>query len=361
MQFIFAPILGNLSDRYGRRPILLISLFGLGVDFLLSALAPTLAWLFVGRGLAGLCGASFTTASAYIADVSPPEKRAQNFGLVGAAFGLGFIIGPALGSALALLGTRAPFYGAAALSLLNFIYGYFVLPESLPKENRRKFDWKRANPFGSLKQLFRHQEVNGLIIAVFLLYLSGQVMPAVWSYFTMDQFNWSEGWVGFSLTVVGILVAVVQGGLIRFISPKLGARKSIFYGFILYIASFVLFSVAPQGWMMFAIMVPYCLAGISGPSLQSVISSRVAANEQGEMQGALTSLMSATSIIGPFLMPWLFHLFSKADAPIYFPGAPFLAGGVLTFMGLLFSLVSLRKLPKKEDVPLDEGVTTNVH
>lgn len=353
MQFVFAPILGNLSDRYGRRPVLLISLLGLGIDFLLSALAPTLSWLFLGRAMAGLCGASFTTASAYIADISTPEKRAQNFGLVGAAFGLGFIIGPSVGSGLALLGTRAPFYGAAILSLINFLYGYFVLPESLSIENRRKFDWKRANPFGAFKKLFSHKDLNGLVVAIFLLYLSGQVMPTVWSYFTIKKFGWSEGWIGLSLTVVGILVAVVQGGLIRLITPKLGARKSIFYGFILYIIGFVLFSVATHGWMLFAIMVPYCLAGISGPSLQGVISSRVPANEQGEMQGGLTSLMSATSIIAPFLMPWLFHLFSKADAPVYFPGAPFAAGAVLTFIGLMCSLVSLRLMPHKDEVLLD--------
>jgi DHA1 family tetracycline resistance protein-like MFS transporter len=178
-------------------------------------------------------------------------------------------------------------------------------------------------------------------------------MPNVWSYFTIEKFGWSEGWIGFSLTVVGILVAVVQGGLIRVITPKLGVRKSIFYGFILYILGFVLFSLASQGWMLFAIMVPYCLAGISQPSLMGVISSQVAANEQGEMQGGLTSLISATAIIGPFLMPELFHLFSKTDAPFYFPGAPFAAGAILTIVGLLFSLVSLRLLPKKEEVLLD--------
>lgn len=361
VQFIFAPILGSLSDRYGRRPVLLISLFGLGIDFLLSALAPTLAWLFLGRALAGLCGASYTTASAYIADISTPEKRAQNFGLVGAAFGIGFIIGPALGGALALLGTRAPFYGAAVLSLINFVYGYFVLPESLPAENRRKFDMKRANPFGSLKQLFRYPEINGLIIATFLLDLSGQVMPSVWSYFSIEKFGWTEGLIGLSLSVVGVLIAVVQGGLIRIIIPKIGTRKAIFYGFVLYVLGFLLFSVASASWMMFAFMLPYVLAGISGPALQAVISSKVTSNEQGEMQGALTSLMSLTAIIGPFIMTELFHMFSKDSAPVYFPGAPFLAGAVLTLLGLLFSLVSLRKMPKGGDVPLDAEQNTPVH
>lgn len=361
-QFVFAPILGNLSDRYGRRPILLISLLGLGIDFLLSALAPSLGWLFLARGLAGLCGASYTAASAYIADVSTPEKRAQNFGLVGAAFGIGFIIGPALGSALAMWGTRAPFYGAAVLSLLNFAYGYFILPESLPKDNRRKFDWKRANPFGSFKQLFRYPEINGLIIATFLLDLSGQVMPSVWTYFSIEKFDWSEGLRGLSLSVVGVLIAIVQGGLIRIIIPKIGSRKAIFYGFVLYIIGFTLFSVASASWMMFAFMVPYCLAGISGPALQGVISSKVTANEQGEMQGALTSLMSLTAIIGPFMMTWLFHEFSKQTAPVYFPGAPFLAGAVLTAMGLLFSLVSLRQMPKiDEEMAAQEKTAAPMH
>ncbi|MGN6508774.1 MAG: TCR/Tet family MFS transporter, partial [Chitinophaga sp.] len=229
MQFVFAPVVGNLSDRYGRRPVLLLSLLGFGIDYIILALAPTYGWLFVGRVIAGITGASFTTASAYIADVSTDAtSKAKNFGLIGAAFGLGFVLGPALGALLANWGIRAPFYAAAALCLFNCIYGYFLLPESLPKENRRAFDFARANPFGSLKFLTRHPEIKGLAMSFFLIYLGAQAVQGNWNFFTIYRFNWSEKMVGISLAVVGVLVGAVQAGLTRVVNPKIGNEKSIY-------------------------------------------------------------------------------------------------------------------------------------
>lgn len=343
MQFIFAPIIGGLSDRYGRRPVLLLSLFGLGIDYLFLAFAPTIGWLFVGRLLAGISGASFTTASAYIADVSPLEKRAQNFGLIGAAFGLGFIIGPVLGGLLGQFGSRAPFFASAALALLNWLYGYFILPESLSQENRRAFDWKRANPVGSLLQMRRYPVIIGLIGSLLCLYIAGHSSQSTWSYYTMEKFGWNEKWVGYSLGFVGLTIGLVQGLLTRVIIPKLGAVRSVFIGLCLSTIGFVGFALATQGWMMFALMIPFALGGIAGPSLQGIISGQVPPNEQGELQGALTGLISATSIVGPLLMTNLFSWFTTPDAPVYFPGAPFMMGAILTVLGMILAIRPLRK------------------
>jgi len=343
MQFLFAPIIGGLSDRYGRRPVLLLSLFGLGIDYLFLAFAPTIGWLFIGRLLAGISGASFTTASAYIADVSPPEKRAQNFGLIGAAFGLGFIIGPVLGGLLGQFGSRAPFFAAAALALLNWLYGYFILPESLSAENRRPFNWKRANPVGSLLQLRRYPVIIGLIGSMLCLYLAGHSSQSTWSYYTMEKFGWNEKWVGYSLGFVGLTIGLVQGLLTRVIIPKLGTVRSVFVGLSLSAFGYVCFALATQGWMMFALMIPFALGGIAGPSLQGIISGQVPANEQGELQGALTGLISATSIVGPLLMTNLFSWFTAKEAPVYFPGAPFMMGAVLTVLGMVMAIRPLRK------------------
>jgi len=343
MQFVFSPVLGGLSDRFGRRPILLTSLFGLGVDYLFLFFAPTLWWLFVGRIIAGICGASFSTASAYIADISPPEKRAQNFGMIGAAFGLGFIIVPLLGSVFSQFGVRAPFLVAAALSLLNWLYGFFILPESLSKENRRAYDWKRANPLGSLLQLKKYPSILGLITATTLIYIAGHAAQSTWTYFTIEKFKWNEQWVGYSIAFVGVSIAVVQGGLIRPIMKALGQNKAVFVGLCLYVVGFTLFAFASRGWMMFAFMVPYALAGIAGPAIQGIVSSQVPANAQGELQGAMTSLMSVASIVGPILMTGLFSYFTAENAPIYFPGAPFMMGAVLTVFSVVIAAVALRK------------------
>ncbi len=342
VQFFFSPIIGNLSDRFGRRPILLASLLGFCLDYLLTAWAPTVGWLFLGRILAGITGASMTTATAYIADVSPPEKRAQNFGMIGAAFGLGFIIGPVIGGVLGQYGSRAPFIAAAILAFLNFLYGYFILPESLKPENRRKFEWKRANPVGSLLHIRKYPVILGLVGSLVLLYIAAHATQSTWSYFTMERFGWNEAWVGYSLGVVGILVAIVQGGLIRVINPWLGQKKSVYFGLLLYALGFFLFAFASQSWMMFVFLIPYCLGGIAGPALQGIISGQVPSNEQGELQGALTSLVSLTSIIGPPLMTNLFAYFTGKSAPVYFPGMPFFAGAILTVISALLAMRSLQ-------------------
>jgi DHA1 family tetracycline resistance protein-like MFS transporter len=336
-QFVFAPVIGNLSDKYGRRPVLLCSLLGFGIDYLFLALAPTYGWLFIGRIIAGITGASFTTGAAYIADVSTNETRAKNFGLVGAAFGLGFIIGPALGGLLAGWGVRAPFYAAAGLCLLNTLYGYFVLPESLSVENRRAFHWKRANPFGSLLLLKRYPTVGGLAISFFLIYMAAQAVQGNWSFFTIYRFHWSEKMVGISLAVVGLLVGLVQAGLTRVVNPKLGNERSIYTGLFLYSIGLVLFAFATQGWMMFVFLIPYCLGGICGPSLQSVLAVHVPPNEQGELQGALTSLMSLTTILGPPIMNNLFTYFTTPKAPVYFPGVPFLLGAIFMLLSIFIA------------------------
>jgi len=337
-QFIFSPVIGNLSDRYGRRPVLLSSLLGFGVDYIILAIAPSYGWLFIGRVIAGMTGASFTTAGSYIADLSTdPTERAKNYGLIGAAFGLGFILGPALGGVLAHWGIRAPFYGAAVLCLLNWLYGYFLLPESLSKENRRAFDWKRANPFGSLKFLIRHPEIGNLSFAFFLIYFAAQSVQANWNFFTDYRFHWGPGMIGISLTVVGVLIAGVQAGLTRVVNPRLGNEKSIYLGLSLYTLGLILFAFASQSWMMFVFLVPYCLGGIAGPSLQAVISGHVQSTNQGELQGALTSLMSVTTIIGPLIMNNSFAYFTSSKAPFTFPGIHFLIGAVCMLMSVIIA------------------------
>jgi len=342
LQFVCAPLVGNLSDRYGRRPILLCSLFGFGIDYLFLAFAPTYGWLFIGRALAGITGASITTASAYISDISTAGTRAKNFGMIGAAFGLGFIIGPAIGGQLGSLGVRAPFYAAAILCLLNWLYGYFVLPESLIKENRRPFNWKRANPFGSFQLLKKYPAIGGLAISFFLIYLGAQAIQGNWNYYTIYRFHWTEKMVGYSLATVGLLVAAVQVGLIRVVNPRLGNEKSIYIGLCFYALGMVLFAFANEGWMMFAFLFPYCLGGIAGPALQATLAGHVPPNEQGELQGALSSLMSLTIIIGPFIMSNLFYYFTKDQTPVHFPGAPFLLGAILMLLSAAVAWYVLR-------------------
>lgn len=342
MQFVCAPIIGNLSDKYGRRPVLLLSLLGFGIDYIFLALAPTIWWLFVGRIIAGVFGASMTTATAYIADISTKENRAQNFGMIGAAFGVGFIIGPALGGLLGEIGPRIPFVAAAILTFVNVIYGYFVLPESLDKEHRRAFEWRRANPLGSLMQLRKYKGLGGLIIALVFLYIASHSVQSTWTFINIEKFNWSTSMIGISLTVVGVLVAAVQGGLIRFINPKLGNEKSIYVGFLLYAIGLFLFAFASESWMMFAFLVPYCLGGIAGPALQAIMSGNVPQNEQGELQGALTSLMSVTAIIGPIFMTNLFAWFTRPGATVKFAGAPFLAGAILMLISVFIAYRTMK-------------------
>jgi DHA1 family tetracycline resistance protein-like MFS transporter len=343
MQFLCAPVLGNLSDRYGRRPVLLFSLFGFGIDYIFLALAPGIGWLFLGRIIAGITGASFTTATAYVADISPPDKRAQNFGMIGAAFGLGFIAGPLIGGLLGQFGPRVPFVAAAVLTLLNWLYGYFILPESLPADKRRPFAWKRANPVGSLLQLKRYPAIAGLVTSLTLVYIGAHAVQSTWSYYGIGKLHWNEKMVGYSLAFVGFMIALVQGGLIRIVIPRLGQEKSLYTGLFLYSIGMVLFAFASNTWMMFAFTFVYCLGGIAGPAIQGIISNQVPANEQGELQGALTSLMSATSIVGPLLMTSLFARFTRPSAPVHFPGAPFIMGAILFLASALLAYRSLHR------------------
>lgn len=344
MQFIFSPILGGLSDQYGRRPVLLFSLLGFGIDYIVLGFAPTLGWLFVGRIIAGITGASFTTAGAYIADVSPPEKRAQNFGLIGAAFGLGFILGPVLGGFLGEYGARVPFFVSAGLTLINWLYGYFVLPESLLPENRRPFEWSRSNPINSLLNLRRYPIVLGLVFPNVLIMIAGFATQSTWTFYCMDKFGWTEKMVGLSLGFVGVMAALVQGGLTRAIIPKLGNYRSISVGLILYGIGFVLYALANQGWMMFAVTALASLGGIAMPALQGVMSNQVPMNEQGELRGALTSVMSLTSVVGPLIMTQLFGYFTSTAAPIQLPAAPFWLASVLIFFSWLLIVNNLRGL-----------------
>ncbi|HMX41858.1 MAG TPA: TCR/Tet family MFS transporter, partial [Saprospiraceae bacterium] len=344
MQFMFSPIVGGLSDRYGRRPVILAALFAFSIDFLIQGFAPSIWWFFLGRILAGITGATFTTAMAYIADVSPPEKRSQNFGLVGAAFGMGFIIGPLLGGLVShYWGIRAPFFAAAGLAMLNWLYGFFILPESLKPENRRPFDWKRANPLGSLMRLGHYPVILSLVASLVCIYIAGFANQSTWTYITIAKFGWDERMVGFSLAFVGLMTGIVQGVLTRVLIPRLGQSRSVYIGLGFYTIGFVLFAFASQDWMMFAFMIPFSLGGLAGPSLQGIISNQVPSNAQGELQGALTSLISATSIVGPLVMTNLFAYFTRPDAPVVFPGAPFLLGAVLSLASMLLALRSLRK------------------
>lgn len=342
-QFVFSPMIGNLSDRFGRRPVLLASLFGFSIDYLVLAFAPTLGWLFVGRIIAGITGASFTTASAYIADISTSEDRAKNFGMIGAAFGLGFVIGPMIGGLLGNYGPRVPFMVAAALCMVNFLYGLFILPESLKPENRRKFEWTRCIPGVSLYNLRKYPALTGLIIALVLVYIGGHAVQSNWSFFTIEKFKWSPKMIGLSMATVGLLVGAVQGGLVRVVNPKLGNEKSIYIGLFFYAVGMFLFAFATQSWMMFAFLIPYCLGGICGPALQSIMAGHVPANEQGELQGSLAGLMSATTIIGPPLMTNTFAYFTDKSHAVYFPGASFFLGAIFMLASAIIAYYALHR------------------
>ncbi|HCM35637.1 TCR/Tet family MFS transporter [Chryseobacterium sp.] len=345
-QFIFAPIVGNLSDQYGRRPIILISLLGFAIDYILLALAPSIGWLFFGRIISGLTGASISTASAYIADISTDEDRTKNFGLIGAAFGLGFIIGPVIGGLLGHYGARVPFYVAAILCMMNFLYGLFILPESLEKDKRRSFNWKRANPIGTFNFLRKQSKISNLVVALILVYVALHAVQSNWHFFTMYKFNWTERTVGLSLGLLGLLIGLVQGVLIRWTTPKLGEQKSVYLGLLFYALGLMLFAFTHQGWLMFVFLIPYSLGGICGPALQSIISKNVPSNEQGELQGALVSLVSATSIIGPPIMTNLFYYFTHDKAPFEFSGAPFFLASILMAISVIIIYFAFQRKSK---------------
>lgn len=342
MQFFFAPILGALSDKFGRRPILLIALFGLGVDYFVHALAPSLIWLFVGRIFAGICGASITVATAYIADISTPEKKAQNFGIIGAAFGLGFIVGPLLGGIAGDVSVQLPFYIAGGLTLLNFLYGWLILPESHAIENRKEVDLKKANPLGASHLLQKNKIVIGLAVSFFLLYLAGHSVQTTWTFYGMLKFDWSIATVGYSLTVVGIIVAVVQGLMVRYTVQWWGEKKTIYIGYFSWIIGLFAFALVNEGWLLFVSVLPYCFGGIATPTLQGKLSNQFEDNEQGALQGALTALISLTAIFGPILMTSIFSFFTEEGTQYYFPGAPFILGAVFVIVSLLITTTCLK-------------------
>jgi len=329
MQFFCAPIFGNLSDRFGRRPVLIISLIALGIDYLITGLAPTIVWLFVGRILSGMAGATYPTVNAYIADVSPPEKRAANFGLTGAAFGIGFIIGPALGGIIGnAYGARMPFFVAAAVAVANALFGFFVLKESLPPERRRTFEVWRANPIGSLIALRRFPMMFGLIGVGVLLQLAHDALPATWTYYTMLKFNWTSADVGYSLMAVGALTAVSFGVLPRLVVPRVGETNAVYLGLTFSTLGYAGYAFSAAPWMLYTWMVVWSLGGIGGPALNSIMSAQVPADEQGELMGARASMDSITSIIAPVVMTGLFSYFTSSASPIYFAGASFLAAAL---------------------------------
>ena len=336
-QFIFAPIMGNLSDQFGRRPILLLSLFGFGLDNLIMGFAPTLFWLFVGRIFAGICGASISTGMAYIADVSTPEKRAANFGMVGAAFGIGFILGPLIGGILGEYGPRIPFFVAAGLAFLNVAFGYFVLPESLAKENRRPFDFRRANPFGALKQIGRNKIVLGLALAYLLSEVGHHAYQSTWTFFTIERFAFTPGTIGLSLGIFGVLYALVNGWLIRVTIPKIGEVKAVWVGVFFSITGFIGFGFLTQEWVFWAFLVPAALGGFLDPAMHGIMANETDDNAQGELQGAISSITSVAAIVGPILMTQTFYGFTKeSDLGLpYFPGAPFIVAALLLVIAII--------------------------
>ena len=341
MQFLSMPVLGALSDRFGRRPVILVSCFGLGLDYLLMALAPDLAWLFVGRVISGITGASFSTAFAYIADVTPAGKRAAAFGMVGAGFGLGFTLGPALGGVLGGVDPRLPFWVAGGLTLLNAAYGYFVLPESLPKEKRAAFSWKRANPVGSLGLLRSHRELYGIAAVLFLMQLSHVVFPAVTVLYMGYRYGWGEMAVGLVLAAVGVCSMIVQGGLIRPVVRRIGERRALGAGLAFGAAGLAIYGLAPTGAIFLAGIPVMALWGLAGPSAQSLMSQRVDPSEQGQLQGATSSLQAITGMIGPTLFTQVFAQSIAKGEGLHVPGmAFFVAAAMLVVAGGIAWLVT---------------------
>lgn len=345
MQFFCSPIQGALSDRFGRRPVVLLSNVGLGLDYIFMALAPSVTWLFVGRMISGVASSSFSTAGAYIADVTPPEKRAAAFGMIGAAFGLGFILGPAVGGLLGAIDPRLPFWGAAATSLVNACYGFFVLPESLPREKRMSFSWKRANPVGSLKLLRSHRELFSLAAVVFLGYLGHAVLPSVAVLYVGYRYGWDTKAVGFMLAGAGVSALIVQGLLMRPLTARFGERKTLLAGLLSGALGFAVYGVATDGWIYCAGIPVMAFWGLAGPSAQSFMSRRVSSSEQGQLQGAIGGLSGIAGLIGPGLFTQTFALFIGAQASWHFPGAPFLLASLLLFVGMAIAWRATRVPP----------------
>ncbi|MEM7700909.1 MAG: TCR/Tet family MFS transporter [Pseudomonadota bacterium] len=343
MQFLFAPIIGGLSDRFGRRPVLLVTLFALGVDYLIMALAPDLLWLFIGRVLSGIMGASWAAANSCIADVASAEDRGKYFGIMGAAGGSGFVIGPAIGGIIGEYGVRLPFFASAIMGIAGAVLGYFILKETLPKERRRAFTFARANPLGTLIQMSRNPIVIGFIVVIFFMQLAGQSQMSVWSYHTQLVFDWSERDIGFSVALFGVIIAAVQGGLTGPVIAKIGPQKTALLGFALSFPAFYLFAFADASWMMIVGILFGGLGGLTFPALQQMMSARVSEDAQGELQGAIASAMSITSIIGPLIMTRTFGAYAD-DVGVYFPGAPYLVAAALSLVGIGIAIGIIAKM-----------------
>jgi DHA1 family tetracycline resistance protein-like MFS transporter len=356
MQFIFSPILGAWSDRFGRRPVILISCFGLSIDYVFMALAPSLRWLFVGRLISGITTSNVATAFAYITDVTKPEERAKPFGLVSAVFGLGFVIGPAVGGYLGNINLRFPFWAAAVLSFGNALYGYFILPESLPPERRAKSAWHMANPLGSLKLLSSHAELAGLSVVTTLYYLAHNALPSMWALYTEYRYAWSRRDVGFSLAVVGVFAAVVSGALVGPIVKRFGERRSLLAGLFFGTLGFAGFALASRGWMILAVIPFIALWGIAAPAIQSLMSRHVDSSSQGKLQGAINSLRAVTGMVGPVLFTQVFALAIAPRASVHFPGAPYFLAALLLLSSLLLAIYVTR--PSETAQPAPEPATS---
>lgn len=348
MQFLFGPTIGSLSDRYGRRPVLLVSLIVMAFDYLLMAVAQTIWLLIIGRIIGGITAATQATAAAYMADISRPEEKAANFGLIGAAFGVGFVLGPLLGGVLAEFGTRAPFYAAAALAFANFLFGYFVLPETVDDRIRRAFSWKRANPFGAFKSISALPGLGRLMLIIFIYTIAFFVYPGVWAYYGAERFGWGPGMIGVSLGVFGIGIAIVQGVFIRPIIDRIGERWAVIMGLWIDVGAFIALGFVTNGWIALAMTPLTALGSIAGPALQGIMSRRADDNQQGELQGTLASINAVATIIAPLLVTQIFWYFTSDQAPVYSPGAPFLVSAVLT-IGCIAIFVSTRPAPKAEN------------
>jgi DHA1 family tetracycline resistance protein-like MFS transporter len=337
MQFVFAPILGSISDRFGRRPVILISCVGLGLDYFLMAVAPSLGWLLLGRILSGVTAASFATAGAYIADVTPVEKRAAGFGMIGAAFGVGFVLGPAIGGVLGATDPRLPFWVAGGLALLNAAYGYFVLPESLPPDKRKPFSWRRANPVGSLQLLRRHPGLGGLASVYVLYHLAHHVLASVFVLYVGYRYGWDARDTGLTLAAVGVMSIIVQGGLVRPLVARFGERRTLLTGLAGGIAGYATFGLAGSGAVFWLGLPVFGLMGLFNPSVQGLMTRRVSMSDQGQLQGINASFMGLTGIVGPGLFTWTFALFIGPLAGRHLPGAAFLLAAVLLVVAWLIA------------------------
>ncbi|TCU17241.1 TCR/Tet family MFS transporter [Rhizobium sullae] len=348
MLFLFSPLLGNLSDRFGRRPILLLSVLTFAIDNLICAVATSFWMLFVGRALAGFSGGSYATCSAYIADISTDENRAKNFGLIGIAFGVGFTIGPVIGGILGEFGPRVPFFGAAALSFLNFVAAYFLLPETLDAKHRRTFEWKRANPLGALKQMRNYPGIGWVGAVMFLFWLAHAVYPSVWSFVSTYRYGWSEGQIGLSLGIYGIGAAIVMGLVLPKIVPVLGEWKTAVVGLSFSVVGLTGYAFAWEGWVVYTVIILTVMENVADPPLRSIAAGKVPPSAQGELQGALTSLSSITTIVGPLIFTQMFGYFTKPDAPVTFAGAPYLLAAFFILSAALVFLAKVKTAKRPE-------------